>query len=249
MFDFNNFERQEKIGEGSFGRVFKIVNKETGEIFAVKESFRCSNDNLSKRNRVKSEVAFLLELDFPSITKLVGFSFNNIKNKPKPTFVLEYVSNGSLNEILEMERKGEKIDQWNDTKKLINFYGIASGINYLHSYYMMHRDLKPSNILLDDYLHPKISDFNFSRYKDELYDENSYESNKSIPNTPEYIDQIILNGEPYDNKCDIYSFAMIMYEVLTGEKPFKDLKNPVDIVNEVTKNNGRPKFNIKQRLD
>lgn len=130
MFDFSHFERHEKIGEGSFGRVFKIVNKDTGEIYAAKESLRCLDDFSSKRlDRFRAEVELLSDLEFPSITKLIGFNFNNIKNKPKPTFVLEYISNGSLHSILEIERKGEKIDEWNDTKKLINFYGIASAIN------------------------------------------------------------------------------------------------------------------------
>ena len=58
-------------------------------------------------------------------------------------------------DIFENERKGVKNDGWNDTKRLINIYGIASGMSFLHSQNIIHRNLKPSNILVDELIHPK----------------------------------------------------------------------------------------------
>lgn len=60
--------------------------------------------------------------------------------------------NQSLNDLLNVERNETHIGEWNDTKKLINIYGIASGMAYLHSNNVIHRNLSPESIFLDDYL-------------------------------------------------------------------------------------------------
>ena len=87
----------------------------------------------------------------------------NFKQKTKPTIITEYASNGSLDRIIELERLNMAIPEWDDTKKLINLYGIAMGMSYLHSKHIIHRDLKPANIFLDDHLYPKIGDFGLSK--------------------------------------------------------------------------------------
>ena len=73
----------------------------------------------------------------------------------------EYSSKRSLFDILENERKGEKNDDWNDTKKLINIYGIASGMSYLHSNNIIHFNLNPKSILVDNQFHTKIANIDF----------------------------------------------------------------------------------------
>lgn len=190
-------------------------------------------------------------LKFPSILSFIGFSFYNIKNKPKPTFVIEYLHNCSLFDILEIERKREKVIEWNDTKKLITIYGIAAAIAYMHSLSIIHRDLKPSNILFDEYLFPKLTDFGFSKLVSNFSQDDSDEVQDEIPATPEYIAPELLSEHQYYKdsfSVDIYSFAIIMYEIITGEKPYEDLKKPVDIVNEVTQKNRRPKFDKNIQL-
>ena len=75
------------------------------------------------------------KLNHPCLLKFVGYSPINFKKQLKPVIVTENFSNGSLSNILEVERiKKANIQGWNETKKLINIFGIASGMSYLHSH-------------------------------------------------------------------------------------------------------------------
>ena len=70
-----------------------------------------------------------------------------------------------------------KISLWNDTLKLIEIYGVAKTMSFLHSNNILHRDLKPQNVLLDEYLFPKLGDFGFSKYISEKQNEDEIELN------------------------------------------------------------------------
>ncbi|KAK8840242.1 hypothetical protein M9Y10_031187 [Tritrichomonas musculus] len=237
--DLSEYKKLEKIGEGSFGKVYKIVKNDTNEIFAAKVSLHEANEfNDDLLMNIHREVNIMSELNYPPFLKFYGFNQNNFKNKPKPTIIIEFASNGSLFQLFETERNERKIDEWTDTKKLINIFGIASGMSYLHARNILHRDLKPGNILLDNYLFPKISDFGLSKQVDES---TTLETTK-IPETPEYLAPELIKDNLFTKKADVYAFAIIVYEIMTGEKPFENLSNSLEIVNEITKNHGRPKF-------
>ena len=70
-----------------------------------------------------------------------------------------------------------KISLWNDTLKLIEIYGVAKTMPFLHSNNILHRDLEPQNVLLDEYLFPKLGDFGFSKYISEKQNEDEIELN------------------------------------------------------------------------
>ena len=97
-------------------------------------------------------------------------------------------------------------------------------MSYLHFKNIIHRDLKPENILLDENYYPQISDFGTAfMFNDE---EKRKKQEKEIVGTVIYsAPEIFIEEKPYTNKVDVYSFAIIAYELLTGEPPFKDLGN------------------------
>ena len=78
----------------------------------------------------------------------IDFFFKIYLTYFKPVIITEFASNGSLEQIIDMERNGFSISGWDDTAKLININGIAAGILYLHQNNILHRDLKPANILV-----------------------------------------------------------------------------------------------------
>ena len=88
----------------------------------------------------------MTKLNAHSILKFVGYNSNDFKDKPKPTIITEFARNGSLYFAIEKERKGLFIDGWNNTKKLINIFGVAYGMSYLLFLNILHRDLKLANI-------------------------------------------------------------------------------------------------------
>ena len=239
-----NFEKLEKIGEGGFGKAYKVLNKIDGNIYSAKISFHEDNDFSSEFvKHFFREVNILSLINFPSITKFIGCSPISFNNKPKPTIIFEYLSNGTLHQLLELIRKGENIPEWTDTKKLITLYGIAKALEFLHSNYIIHRDLRPVNILLDDYLFPKISDFGLSKVIKLNPNSETTEETNEVPNTPEYLAPEVLTAEDWSLSADVYSFAMIAYEIMTNERPFSEFSSAFEIVNEVIKKEGRPKFN------
>lgn len=102
-------------------------------------------------------------------------------------------------------------------ERLAKALEIAQGMQYLHEHKPMiiHRDLKPSNIFLDDACHVRVADFGHARF---LTDEEKAFTGET--GTYVYMAPEVIRSEPYDEKCDVYSFAVILNELLTGEYPY-----------------------------
>ena len=235
-----SFKRQEKIGSGGFGYVYKIQKRNSEVFYAAKVSKKSILDLLSKADidaiSLHREISIQARLDHPLIVKFIGYSLTDFKKEPKPVIVSEYVVNGSLDRVLKDEQKSLVDSKWNDTKKLINIYGIASAMLHMHEKNILHLDLKAENVLVDENFFPKLSDFGLS--KDMSADDHSSE----FKGTPTHIAPEIWNGSNYSKASDVYAFGLTVFEIMTNEKPFIELNNIYQIMSEVSILGHRPSF-------
>lgn len=235
----------EKIGEGSFGEVFKARDEETGEIYAIKifnnEFNKNSKDYLSLLFR---EVDLFSKFDHPSILPFVTFSYFGFDDEQRPAIVTKYAPNGSLEQIIQLEKQNPFVPFWDKTKILCNIYGIASALSYLHAHNVVHLDLKPANILLDEYLFPLICDFGLSKILDKKQLSLSMSTSSGVRGTTTHIAPEIWKEENYSTSCDVYSFALVLYSIFTNEEPFTNY-NICQFFTKVINNGERPKMNSK----
>ncbi|KAK8838493.1 hypothetical protein M9Y10_033121 [Tritrichomonas musculus] len=101
---------------------------------------------------LKREIELISQISHPSILKFIGYSPINFDNEKYPVFITEYSSNDSLHNLICLEKLSVSPPMWSNTLKLINLYGIANAMSFLHSHNIIHGDLKPDNIREDDYL-------------------------------------------------------------------------------------------------
>ncbi|KAK8845713.1 hypothetical protein M9Y10_020631 [Tritrichomonas musculus] len=228
----NEFEKQFLICTTSKSKVYQFLHKETKQIFAAKiydsESPQFDEKDLSK-------IKIILKFRFPSILNVIYFSPHDFDNKPNPVLVMDIALNGKLSKFLETKPN----QKWTNTKKLINIYGIAAGMRYLHSLNIVHRKLQLSSILLDDSLYPIISNLKFIKNEFDEVDSKDQE----IFTKPAYVAPEIWSCKRYDKRSDVYAFSMIIYEILTNKKPFQGVASVDQIRNHVVIKNYRPKFN------
>lgn len=214
--NLNKFEIQNELGQGSFSKVYKIRDKETNVIYAAKVIQNKHFIDFS----ISTEISILSHCNHPSIIKLIGYCSNDFNGKKDPVIITEYLQNGTLEDILEVERSGIKIPFWDDTMRLINIYGIASAMSYLHSKNIIHCDLKPGNVLLDDFLFPKLSDFGLSKSLDKTNEKERPQKQIGMIGTASFIAPEILKENKYTKKSDVYAFGMTVFEIMTKEYPF-----------------------------
>ena len=242
--DLYKFKKLDKIGSGQFGNIYKIIEKETEKFCAAKISkFRLDICDEREIINLSREINIISQLNHPSILKYIGFNSKNFNNKPKPVIIVELASNGSLEQILNLERKGLSHHEWDDTKKLINIYGIASGMAYLHNQNIIHRDLKPANILLDEHLFPKIADFGLSKIQSDKDSKNKSFGNfktSGFKGTYAYTAPEVYQTNIYSTEGDVYSFGMIIYEIITNDIPYEGL-NLFQLLIKL-RNNCHPEF-------
>ena len=98
-------------------------------------------------------------------------------------------------------------------------------MQYLHAHKILHRDLKSSNILIDDYLCPKLADFGFSKIQHTNLDliQQSISSVLDAKGTPAYMSPETWEKRHYTTSCDVYSFGIIVYEIMTAKLQYQNL--------------------------
>jgi serine/threonine protein kinase len=197
-----------KIGKGGFGEVFLCVQKSTGQLVALKKSL----DELtsSTQKYYCREVKILSLMDNPCLISLVGFSVNN-----PYTIITKYIPNGSLFDYL---KKGAK-KRLTGTQKTIIAMGIAHGMARFHELGLIHRDLKSLNILIDENMYPVICDFGIARMKE-------VETGAAMTGqigTMYWMAPEVHDGGEYNALVDVYSYAMILYELAAEKVPFHGL--------------------------
>ena len=213
----SNYEIMNLIEQGNIGEIYKVKNRQTKKIQIAKVMYKDHCDYpREQREKIDASMKEMINLDHPSIVKYIKFSQYGISEEFRPMILTDYIKNGSLSEALKKEKASLKKPLLNDTQKLIIIYGIACGMSYLHSHGILHHDLKASSILLDENLYPKINNYGMS----ELFD-SSEKIAKIVMTHPFTSPEVLLNGpEMFSMKSDVYSFALLVYEILTNKKPF-----------------------------
>ncbi|KAK9064134.1 hypothetical protein SSX86_018006 [Deinandra increscens subsp. villosa] len=203
----NAFSVENKLGEGGFGPVYKGVLEEGQEI-AVK---RLSTSSQQGLDEFKNEVICIAKLQHRNLVKLLGYCIQG----DEKMLIYEYMLNKSLDSFLYDESKKLLLD-WPPRFHII--HGIARGLLYLHQdsrLKVVHRDLKSGNILLDHHMRPKIADFGLAR----MFKEDESEANtKRVVGTLGYISPEYATNGLYSVKSDIFSFGVLVLEIVSGKK-------------------------------
>ena len=202
----NKYDVLKELGKGSYGRVYQVRNKVTGEIRACKQLSKSNIKNLEKFNR---EIDILIKTDHPNIIKL----YEVFENSRFLYLILEECTGKELFDRIITRIQSKKMYSEKEAAKI--FKQMMSAIAYCHSNKICHRDLKPENLLYssgDENSLIKVIDFGLSRiWKDEHM--------TTKVGTAYYVSPEVLAGK-YDERCDIWSAGVILYILLSGEPPF-----------------------------
>uniref|UniRef100_A0ACB8FEX4 Receptor-interacting serine/threonine-protein kinase 2 n=1 Tax=Sphaerodactylus townsendi TaxID=933632 RepID=A0ACB8FEX4_9SAUR len=180
------------------------------------------------RKCLLKEAEILHQARFSYILPILG-----ICNEPEFLgIVTEYMPNGSLNQLLHGKNVYPDI-AWPLRFRML--YEIALGVNYLHTMSppLLHHDLKTQNILLDSEFHIKIADFGLSKWRTVSISQSRGEKIMSEGGTIMYMPPEDYNPNQKTRasvKHDVYSFAIIMWEVMSRRQPFEDVINPLQIM-------------------
>lgn len=209
------------LGEGHFGRVYLGKDRQTFERFAVKVLRKSTNKTRSHLH-IQRELEILRRVNHPNIVRL----YDLFVDDQKLYFVLEYMRGGALFDLLaEHTSFSEEL-----ASSMVR--DILRGLAYLHAHNIVHRDLKPDNILCASSEWPfqvKLADFGLSNMLDEV--DNSLQSKVG---TPLYCSPELLMQSSYNEKIDCWAAGVLMYELLTGTRPFNhpDSKTVINMIVE-----------------
>ncbi|KAG2501064.1 hypothetical protein HYH03_000883 [Edaphochlamys debaryana] len=218
---------ERRIGSGAYGTVYsgrwgggrvavKVVPLAEGEGGAV-----CP----AAVESIRQEVQVLSRLSHPHIIRFFGACLA----PPNVCIVEELAAGGSLHGRLHARRRatGAKIYPPMSLIQVLRLgLDVAGAMAYLHSLNVVHRDLKPQNVLLDESGAAKVADFGIAKIKDRTL----MSTRNAHAGTPAYMAPEQFEGRPVGEKVDVYAFGVTLWECLTGEQPWAELQNPMQVI-------------------
>ncbi|KAL6559411.1 hypothetical protein OROGR_004528 [Orobanche gracilis] len=236
------------LARGTFATVHRGVYD--GQDVAVKlldwgeEGHRTESEIASLSAAFTQEVAMWHKLDHPNVTKFIGATMGsselNVQTEDGQVgmpsniccVVVEYLPGGALKSYLIKNRRRKLM-----FKVVVQIaLDLARGLSYLHSQKIVHRDVKTENMLLDKTRTVKIADFGVARVEASNPNDMTGETG-----TLGYMAPEVLNGSPYNRKCDVYSFGICLWEIYCCDMPYPDLSFS-EVTSAVVRKNLRPEI-------
>ncbi|XP_013177006.1 PREDICTED: serine/threonine-protein kinase 3 [Papilio xuthus] len=193
-----------KLGEGSYGSVYKALHKESGQVLAIKQ-VPVDTD----LQEIIKEISIMQQCDSPYVVKYYGSYFKNTDL----WIVMEYCGAGSVSDIMRLRKKTLSEDEI--ATILID---TLKGLEYLHRRRKIHRDIKAGNILLNTEGHAKLADFGVAG---QLTD--TMAKRNTVIGTPFWMAPEVIQEIGYDCVADIWSLGITALEMAEGKPPYGDI--------------------------
>jgi serine/threonine protein kinase len=211
LIKLQDFNLIQELGSGSFGKVFEVIYTESQKKYALKALSKNQLERLKIWDQLINEIKILAKCDHENIIKL----YSVFEDSSRIYLLLEYANGNSLFDKLKTKKNFTEEETAQCTS------GVLRALHYLHSMNppILHRDIKPENILLHEGT-IKIADFGWSNLEDDF--RNTY------CGTPDYLSPEMIKGTGHNDKLDIWTVGILMYELLHGTPPFRPKKNIKD---------------------
>lgn len=196
------FRFDKVIGSGSFGKVFRAISKSTGNSYAIKTISKSFIKNLMLADQLKNEIKILINCDHENIVKVFGCT----EDAESIYVVMELAEDSLFKRLVSLKKFSEP-----QAAEILT--QILKALHYLHSLTppVLHRDLKPENVLCirSRYV---LADFGWSNIDNNL--------RNTFCGTPDYLAPEMINGKGHNDRLDIWTVGVLMYELLVGRPPF-----------------------------
>ncbi len=213
-----SYRVMEKLGRGGMATVYKAYHAKLDRYVALKVLHPAFLEDPNFLARFQREARLVAKLEHPNIVPVYDFA----EHEEQPYLVMKYIEGETLKAYLNRGRL--EVDQvWNVVD------AVGAGLAHAHNKGILHRDVKPSNVIVANDGKIYLADFGLARI---AQSGESTLSSDMIMGTPQYISPEQAKGEKnLDNGTDIYSFAVMLYEMVVGEVPFS-ADTPFSIIHD-----------------
>jgi serine/threonine protein kinase len=217
----------DEVGEGGMGTVFRATRADG--MYDKQVAIKVIRSGFSTSffvERFRNESRILAGLEHPNIARLLD---GGVTDEALPYIVLEFVTGLPIDEYCDQH-------DLSTLDRLKLFRTVCSAVQYAHQNLVVHRDLKPGNILVTEDGVPKLLDFGISKILDPSNEQSGADRTLTVLRmmTPDFASPEQVRGDPITTVSDVYSLGVILYVVLTGQRPYRVKSTaPHDIIKAV----------------
>ncbi|KAG1695089.1 hypothetical protein DVH05_020731 [Phytophthora capsici] len=200
----SDFEIGKPLGKGKFGNVYLAREKQSKYVVALKVLNKQQLMKSSMEHQLRREIEIQSHLRHKSILRLYGYFFDS----KRVYLIIEYAPQG------ELYKKLMRAGRFSEKQSALYIKEMARALIYMHSKHVIHRDIKPENLLVGFHGELKIADFGWSVHAPSS-------RRTTLCGTLDYLPPEMIENKPHDEKVDVWTLGILMYEFLTGAPPFE----------------------------
>lgn len=191
------------VGKGGFGKVWKVHQKKSDRVYAMKEMLKVKIIQKKSVDSVMNEVDLLRTLKHPFLVNMT-YAFQDRENL---YLVMDYINGGDLRYHIG------KCRRFSESQSKFFIACIILALEYLHSHNIIHRDIKPENIVLDENGYARLTDLGVSR---KVKDDNASDTS----GTPGYMSPEVIRRRNHSYPTDYFALGVMIYEFMVGKRPY-----------------------------